>query len=138
MFNHVDKHHTSAWQAQITGAKRWHICPPDQTPLMYGRGGVDVFSPDYDHAPLFLTARCYEGTVSAGEMVYYPKAWWHSTQNIATPTVSLSALVVDQNNHRDVQGVFAKDCASGSLPDSICSHMDKCYAWWNDVYGARD
>ncbi len=40
MFNHYDVLRTSSWQAQMTGAKRWHICAPDQRPYLYGAGKV--------------------------------------------------------------------------------------------------
>jgi len=110
MFNHFDRHMTSAWQVQVRGQKRWHMCGPDQTPYMYGRAGVDVFNPDYDHSPLFLDADCFDDVVSAGEMVFYPGGWWHATQTLSTPTVSISALSVDPRNRKDFGGAIHEEC----------------------------
>jgi len=42
---------------------------------MYGRGGVDVFAPDYAAAPLFRGADCFDDVVHPGEFVFYPSGW---------------------------------------------------------------
>lgn len=50
-----------------------------QNPHMYSAGDVDTFAPNYDKLPKFRKARCYKYTVREGEMMYYPRDWWHQT-----------------------------------------------------------
>ena len=106
---------------------------------MYGRGGVNVFDPDYDEAPLFRDAVCYEGRVTPGQMLFYPGEWWHSTRververaegverrggeagaeagveaeagfEAEAPSISLSALVVNGDNFRRVKAALDDSC----------------------------
>ena len=74
MFNHRDTLRTSSFQAQVKGAKTWHLCGPDQTPYMYSAGKVDWFKPNYKRYPLARNATCYMYTINAGEMLYVPPA----------------------------------------------------------------
>ena len=30
MFAHKDRHRTASWQLQLSGAKRWRLCPPSE------------------------------------------------------------------------------------------------------------
>jgi hypothetical protein len=164
MFNHFDRHMTSAWQAQVRGTKRWHLCSPDQAHLMYGRGGVDVFAPDYANTPLILGADCFDDVVLAGEMVFYPGGWWHATQTLSTPTVSVSALTVDQRNRKDFAGAIHEECApppqktampsdhaSGrtggasssqpraNFPPALCHRLlGRCLPLLEELYGERE
>lgn len=52
MFNHIDVLRSASWQAQVHGAKRWHICAPDQSRYL-SAGTLDCFHPDYEKYPLF-------------------------------------------------------------------------------------
>jgi hypothetical protein len=80
-----------------------------------GRGGIDVFNPDYEKNPQFLNASCYDDVVKPGEMIYYPKLYWHATQTLSSPTVSLSSLLVNRNSWRDVvEKLMFDDCAGYS------------------------
>ena len=136
MFNHVDRHQTSAWQAQVRGAKRWHICSPNQGHLMYGRGGVDVFDPDYEAKPLFAEADCYDDIVNAGEMIFYPGGWWHATRTLGSASggkysVSLSSLVIDKNNWRATSNAFREECKGSPEknppPEALCRRLlERC------------
>ena len=163
MFNHVDKHETAAWQAQVVGGKRWHLCSPDQGHLMYGRGGVDVFDPDYASSPLFASADCFDDTVQAGEMVFYPGGWWHATQTLGADaggkkggqdrddaaaggrySVSLSALIVDEHNWGAVSGTFGEECEwglsasnSSGFPAELCRRLvGRCLPFLKERFGS--
>ena len=82
MFNHKDILRTSSWQAQLAGSKRWHLCGPDSDRFMYGAGDVDAFAPNYKSFPLFERAACIDDRVVTGEMLFYPKDYWHQTINV--------------------------------------------------------
>ena len=82
MFNHKDILRTSSWQGQLAGSKRWHLCGTESDRYMYGAGDVDAFAPDYKAFPNFLKARCIDDVVTAGEMLFYPKDYWHQTVNV--------------------------------------------------------
>jgi hypothetical protein len=90
MFNHKDTLKTSSFQIQIQGRKKWHICAPSQDPYMYAAGDIDAFKPDYQRFPKFSNASCFEQITEPGDLIYYPKEYWHQTLNLDTPTVSLT------------------------------------------------
>uniref|UniRef100_A0A7S2STA4 JmjC domain-containing protein n=1 Tax=Rhizochromulina marina TaxID=1034831 RepID=A0A7S2STA4_9STRA len=124
MYNHIDRHGTAAWQAQVAGTKLWHLCSPDHTSILQERGRIDVFAPDYASHPEMLSARCLQGTVQPGEMVFYPSWWWHSTRTLDTPTISVSALMADPVNPSAFTEALRRDCSpeagNASLPEALC------------------
>lgn len=109
-----------------------------------GRGGIDVFNPDYENNPQFLEASCYDDVVHPGEMVFYPGQYWHATQTLSSPTVSLSSLLVDGHSWRHVMDRLRNDdCADStdsagevkkaSFPPQLCSRLEKCF----DIFKAK-
>lgn len=110
MFNHIDVLRTSSWQAQVAGAKRWHICPPSETKWIGEAGGVNTFDPDFERFPLFINAQCYDDVVETGDMVFYPADHWHQTENVRTPTISVSANVLNAHNHELIIGELDEEC----------------------------
>ena len=94
-----------------------------------------------------MQANCFEGVVSQGDMVYYPGQWWHATQNIGAnigaadaevPSLSLSSLIVDRGNFRDVREAFEYDCSD--VTDSkfhglLCSRLPRCFGLWEGQFG---
>ena len=102
--------------------------------MMYGRGGVDVFDPDYRSNPLFSHASCFDGVVSPGEFIFYPGDWWHATRNLGDgPSIAVSALAVNADNFRRVQEVFEYDCTGhypSNLPGELCARLPKCFQDW--------
>ena len=96
MFAHKDRHATSSFQVQLGGVKRWRLCDPNAhlgDEAMYSKfkvhadglartanlGAESPFEVDYGERPLFRLARCYDGKVREGDVVYYPADWWHQT-----------------------------------------------------------
>jgi len=142
MFNHQDVMRTSSWQAQLVGGKRWHICAPDQRVYLYGAGTVDCFHPDYEKYPLFKYARCWEDVVKAGEMVFYPRDYWHQTENVATPSISISASVLDAYSYKEIQGIIERECRFGTyrwnFSQELCKTLEtKCFPMWENMYGGK-
>ncbi|KVL13206.1 cupin-like domain-containing protein [Burkholderia ubonensis] len=77
---HVDTLHTSAWNAALTGRKRWRFYSPDQVRFLY-HGAVDSFAPDFAMHPLFARARAIECVQDPGDLVFTPSGWWHQVVN---------------------------------------------------------
>lgn len=77
---HWDAIHSGSWQLQLAGVKRWVICPANQTALLYQVGEVDMFRPDYKKYPLVQRASCAWADLMPGELLYYPKGYWHQTK----------------------------------------------------------
>lgn len=137
MFNHVDVLQTGSWQLQIIGSKVWHLCGPQESAYMYDAGDVDTFNPDYDRFPAFQKATCFEAEVKPGELIYYPRDYWHQTRNIVTPSVSISGTIVDKSNFNYVRDqLFAKCSSSAEYPLSthVCRLLPACFEKWDKVY----
>lgn len=75
---HLDVAHTSAWNVQITGHKRWILFPPGQDACLYS-GRVNAFAPDLRRFPDFAQAHAYVADVGPGDLLYTPTGWWHQT-----------------------------------------------------------
>jgi hypothetical protein len=106
---HKDPNATCAWNAVITGKKRWIMYPPDQTPpgVHASRDGSEVMSPMallewvLDFYGIAMAQRKakrakpteavypLEGTCHPGEIMFVPRGWWHTAINIGT-TVALT------------------------------------------------
>lgn len=100
MAMHQDLGHTAAWNAQVTGSKRWALAPPEQEDNLY-EGEVDVFNPDLANFPRLAQAETHEGVVNAGEVLFIPGGWWHQTINLATG-FAITANYVDKTNYQKV------------------------------------
>lgn len=139
MFNHQDTLRTASWQLQLVGSKKWHLCGPEQSSFLYKAGDVDLFNPDYARFPLLKNAHCFETTLHAGEMLYYPTEYWHQTMNLETPSISLSSTLVTALNHHQVAAELRKECAGAGrifAPQArMCENLERCFAVWESMYG---
>eukprot|EP00937_MAST-01D_sp_MAST-1D-sp2_P004606 g4606.t1 len=139
MFNHKDTLRVSSWQVQLHGTKRWHLCHGDtQDPFMYGAGDVNAFAPDYVKYPLFKRASCFQEEVAAGEVIFYPRDYWHQTQNLEHRTMSLSGSIVDAHNWRTSVHEFRTECSSKRImyPDeATCAALECSFALWEERFG---
>lgn len=138
MFNHRDLLRTASYQVTFEGRKRWHLCAPSQSGLLYGAGDVDLFAPDYARFPLARRAQCLQTTVGPGDLLYYPADYWHQTLNLDTPTVALTGTLVTAANHRLVADELRKECGGmGRIfpPNQIlCGYLDQCFVAWADMF----
>lgn len=136
MFNHQDVLRTASWQAQLWGSKRWHICAPTESRYLYSAGQIDAFDPDYERYPLFHHARCYEDIVESGDMLFYPKDYWHQTENLATPSICVSASVLDEHNYREIAHELKAECKTQKykwqFTAPLCEALEVCYNWWEN------
>ena len=144
MFGHKDNLRTSSWQVQVSGYKRWHICSPSQDGNMYTAGDVDAFSPDYQKWPKFKSANCIDDVAAPGEMLFYPKDYWHQTEvwpgEDGRPSISVTGTAVDANNYESVREELLKECHDGqpriSLTKQVCKDLEeKCFPLWAKMWG---
>lgn len=104
---HIDPNATSAWNAAVSGRKKWVFFPPLSTPpgISPSADGADVTAPVsvvewfvnfYDRA---LVERCgaLECTVGPGEIVFVPRGWWHCVLNVDA-TVAITQNFVSEAN----------------------------------------
>lgn len=144
MHNHQDDLRTASFQLQIAGRKKWSLCPPvdatwdgaDWAPraaggagYMYGPAAVNMFSSriDYEKHSMLVNATCFQGIVQPGDLIYYPKDFWHQTLNMDTPTLSVSGNVVTPECAAEVVGRLHGECAAmpASPPGpALCAAVD--------------
>ncbi|RKO97070.1 hypothetical protein CXG81DRAFT_12627, partial [Caulochytrium protostelioides] len=89
---HIDPNATSAWNAVITGRKRWILFPPGVTPpgVYPSEDGGEVTTPEcivdwwISYLPIARAQAMpfVEGTCAAGEMIFVPSGWWHAVINL--------------------------------------------------------
>lgn len=100
---HRDVMMTAAWNAVISGQKRWRFYSVDQAPLLY-EGAVDAFAPDLHKHPLFREATAIEFVQGPGDLVYTPSGWWHQVEN------EQACISVTENfvNELDIEAVMTE------------------------------
>ena len=101
---HVDPLATSAWNALISGQKRWVLYPPDKgltKSLLKPRGiGLDGESVTWFQKAYPLTQtrewsevggcpKSFDVVQNAGEIMFVPDGWWHAVLNV-THTVAVT------------------------------------------------
>ena len=87
MFNHSDTLETSSWHATVLGTKWWYVCKGE----------------------------CFESYVEVGEILYYGAGWSHETQNLVTPTVTVTGTVVHEWNYYTVATRLHSECSRSAL-----------------------
>ncbi|MBS1600367.1 MAG: cupin-like domain-containing protein [Bacteroidetes bacterium] len=98
---HIDDLGVHAFITQHYGDKHFVVYPPDQEPYLY-RVNKDRFSqipdvdnPDLEKFPLFAQAKPIRIVLHAGESVFMPCGWWHTTR---VPGTSLSTVISVSNS----------------------------------------
>lgn len=153
MHNHQDFLRTASFQLQLAGRKKWNICPPTDSfwdghewvsrpGSAFAREGhsylgepadVNMFSSKIDYVKHYglVNATCFQVIVQPGDILYYPKDFWHQTLNLETPTVSISANVVSAECSNDVFDVLQKECAELLAPRTAWC-VDTAVHEWED------
>ncbi|MCG8611624.1 MAG: cupin-like domain-containing protein [Pseudomonadales bacterium] len=91
---------------QVFGNKKVWLVPPDESRYVYpfadsvSKSKVDPENPDLVKYPKFARATPLVATLEPGDMLYFPRGWWHHFKSLGT-SVSLScwhgqALTVQQ------------------------------------------
>jgi ribosomal protein L16 Arg81 hydroxylase len=142
MFNHQDVLRTASYQAQVAGSKRWHVCAPSESKWIGRAGGVDAFDPDYVQYPLFRNAKCFDDVVETGEMIFYPADYWHQTENVQTPTISVTATVMDANNYQFIIDELEQECKvqkfKWGFSKELCQALQgRCFAFWKKQFAQK-
>jgi len=117
MFNHSDSLLSSSWHAHVQGKKWWYVCS----------GGQGV------------RQTCYEEVLSEGDVLFYPKHYYHETQNLADPlTMTITGTVVNAYNYEELAGQLHKECSRGhlgfDLSGPLCDALQDCYALWHKKF----
>ncbi|EAN79172.1 hypothetical protein, conserved [Trypanosoma brucei brucei TREU927] len=90
---HVDPNYTSAWNANLTGLKRWILLPPGHTPagVFPSEDMSEVVTPvsltewllnHYDATVEKWRDVAYECVCGPGDIMFIPCGWWHFVINL--------------------------------------------------------
>lgn len=114
---HKDPNCTSAWNAVISGRKKWLLYPPDVIPpgIYPSVDEADVTAPvsvsewfhnfyDRDH---IVRSKAVECVVEAGELIFVPMGWWHCVINLDT-CIAITQNYVGQSNLEHVINWLSK------------------------------
>ena len=117
MFNHTDSLQTSSWHAHVQGKKWWYVCGPNEGP-----------------GPRQNERECMEAVLYPGESLYYPRHWHHHTQNLETPTMTVTGTVVHADVFDSVARQLHGEC-TGRASDfmfsaALCDALQSCYPLW--------
>ncbi|KAJ3211144.1 hypothetical protein HDU67_004757 [Dinochytrium kinnereticum] len=103
---HVDPLYTSAWNALVTGRKRWCLYPPTMVPpgvvVESGKKGFDApsalhwFLDVYPRIP--LEYKPLEIVQEAGDVIFVPAGWWHAVLNLDEVNVAVTQNFVGEAN----------------------------------------
>jgi hypothetical protein len=149
MFNHKDTLRSASWQAITAGKKRFHICDSAMDQFIYKAADVDTFAPDYSKYPLALKLDCYLDEVQSGEILYYPRDYWHQSKNLVDGTVALTGTLVNAWNFDSVTEQLMSTYISQKVMNnfrecdptqdhhggSFCEGMKKCFDRWVRTFG---
>ena len=104
---HIDPNGTNAWNAVISGRKKWIMFPPHIVPpgVYPSNDGGDVATPVtllewflnfYDYARDMGARECI---CNSGELIYVPQGWWHMVLNLESG-IAITQNYVSQSNLR--------------------------------------
>ncbi len=104
-FVHYDALFLHTQITQIYGDKEFVLYHPDDSPYLYPSEinekfsqVTNVFDPDLKKFPLFAKATPYRETLRAGETIYFPCGWWHTTVTHG-PSITYGRIVLNSLNY---------------------------------------
>ncbi|MCE3228482.1 MAG: hypothetical protein K0S32_3033 [Bacteroidetes bacterium] len=104
---HLDIVNSSAWNAVLSGRKKWHFFHPEQIPFLYGME-VDTFNPDLKKHPLYSNATPITCIQEPGDIVFTPSGWPHQVVNLES-CISLTENFINASNFDDVLSYLEKE-----------------------------
>ena len=111
---------------------------------MYTAGEVDTFNPDYEQFPKAKSANCIDDWVHPGEMLFYPRDYWHQTEvqvsKDGRPAISITGTLTDQNNYYGMIQELLRECNGASkriyLTQAVCDALIyRCFPLWQKMWG---
>ncbi|KAJ0266256.1 F-box protein [Hirschfeldia incana] len=142
---HIDPNSTSAWNAVITGSKKWVLFPPDVVPpgVHPSPDGAEVACPvsimewfmNFYGDTKNWKKRPVECICRAGEVVFVPNGWWHLVINLEE-SVAITQNYVSRRNLLNVLEFLkkpnAKELVSGTndrenLHDKFKKAIEEAY-----------
>ena len=110
----------------------------------------------FPHRSIFVRGRvdwdllmCRRGLVATtinrpdpGDVLFYPRKWFHQTLNLDTLTVGIAGRRVDATNYLDVHTHFKRHCSvpqrnvpnAPPLQPATCARIDSCLQEWRDAF----
>lgn len=136
---HYDGYGTHAFLMQLYGRKEYVVFPPEQEKFLYPRpermnlSPICVNNPDLENFPLFKEAVPTTFILEPGEMLFMPGHWWH-TVRIITPSITLSANVLNQSNWHELIQFMAKKLHNPAAILALQAYLRSAGAWraWRD------
>ena len=122
---------------------------------MYYAGEVDTFNPDYERFPKARELNCIDDWVVPGEMLFYPRDYWHHTEISVdegrNESISITGTLTDAQNFDGMIDEFARECGlpgrDGKPPpngrriplnEDVCKRMGHCFDWWEKRWGTEN
>lgn len=109
-YNHTNTIRTSSWHAQLMGRNWWYICGQ----LANG------------------SQACFEDIVETGEVVFHGQDSIHESQNLDSPTISITNMVVEEHNFMGFNTHIWEKCVGGKhhtfmFSSALCDALDVCF-----------
>ncbi|XP_009362639.1 F-box protein At5g06550 isoform X1 [Pyrus x bretschneideri] len=118
---HIDPNSTSAWNAVITGSKKWVLFPPDVVPpgVHPSPDGAEVACPvsiiewfmNFYGATKTWKKKPIECICKAGEVIFVPRGWWHLVINLEE-SIAITQNYVSRRNLLNVLDFLKRPNAS--------------------------
>ena len=135
---HIDNLQSFAFISQLYGDKSVVIYPPNQEHLLY-RDGMeraskifDVEQPDLDAFPLFAQTKPTKFVLKAGESLYMPNGWWHTTR-VNGPSLSTVFSIVNANNWSDFLSDFINNSGLSAPKAKILEYYMKLFKFTKSI-----
>jgi len=110
---HYDGAGTHAFLMQVYGRKQYVLFPPEQEEFLYPspvKANISLLDsvehPDLERFPLFANAVPTTLILEPGDMLFVPSHWWH-TVRMLTPSITLSANVLNASNWKELMAFVA-------------------------------